>query len=75
MLGTVKFFHADRGWGFIEGDGFPVDIFVHHSAIVMSDYRELNKNQRVEFRVEDTDKGPIAFDVVPIKPTNGRICP
>jgi cold shock protein len=61
-LGTVKWFNASKGYGFIERDSGG-DVFVHHSAIQSEGYRTLNEGQRVEFSVGQGDKGPRAEDV------------
>jgi len=64
-VGTVKWFNADKGYGFIsydEGD----DVFVHFSAIQTSGYRSLNEGQTVEFDVAQGPKGPQAANVRPI---------
>ena len=53
--GTVKWFNADKGFGFIAPDDGTADVFVHHSAIVSDGYRSLQENQRVEFT---TTRGP-----------------
>ncbi len=61
--GTVKWFNATKGFGFIsreEGE----DIFVHFSAIRGEGYRTLNEGQQVEFTVTEGEKGPQAQDVV-----------
>ncbi|HKT05307.1 MAG TPA: cold-shock protein [Rugosimonospora sp.] len=58
--GTVKWFNADKGFGFIVPDGDGPDLFVHHSAIQTQGYRELRENQRVEFEVVPGQKGPQA---------------
>ena len=58
-VGTVKWFNAEKGYGFIAMDG-GADIFVHHSAIQMDGYRTLDQGQRVEFEVKQGDKGPQA---------------
>lgn len=61
--GTVKWFNASKGYGFIareEGD----DIFVHYSGIRGEGYRSLAEGQKVEFMVVEGDKGPQAQDVV-----------
>ena len=58
-VGTVKWFNAEKGYGFIAMDGGS-DIFVHHSAIQMEGYRSLDQGQRVEFEVKQGDKGPQA---------------
>jgi CspA family cold shock protein len=49
--GSVKWFNAEKGFGFIEVDGGEPDVFVHHSAIQMDGYRTLEEKQRVEFDV------------------------
>ena len=49
--GSVKWFNAEKGFGFIEVDGGEPDVFVHHSAIQMDGYRSLEEKQRVEFDV------------------------
>ncbi len=62
--GTVKWFNASKGYGFIERSS-GTDIFVHYSAIEGSGYRSLEEGQRVEFTVAEGQKGPQAQDVVP----------
>jgi CspA family cold shock protein len=57
--GTVKWFNADKGYGFIAVDGGR-DVFVHFSAIQMDGYRSLEEGQRVEFEVTQGDRGPQA---------------
>lgn len=64
MTGIVKWFSRVKGYGFIEPDGGDKDVFVHYSSIVGEGYRNLDEGQRVEFRVEDTPKGPTALEVV-----------
>ena len=64
--GTVKWFNADKGYGFIAPDDGTADVFVHHSAIEADGYRSLQDNQRVEFTVTRGDKGPRAEQVRPI---------
>jgi len=63
--GTVKWWNADKGYGFIAVDGGR-DIFVHFSAIQMDGYRTLEEGQRVEFDIEQSDRGPMAAGVRPI---------
>jgi CspA family cold shock protein len=60
--GTVKWFSNEKGYGFIEREGGD-DVFVHHSAIDMDGYRSLTEGQRVEFDVEQGDKGLQAKNV------------
>lgn len=62
--GTVKWFSQVKGYGFIEPDGSDRDVFVHYTAIVGEGYRNLEEGQRVEFRIEDSQKGPQATDVI-----------
>ena len=64
--GTVKWFNAEKGFGFITPDGGGKDVFVHHSAIMTSGYRSLEENQRVSFEVTQGAKGPQAEQVQPI---------
>jgi CspA family cold shock protein len=61
--GTVKFFNAEKGFGFIVQDGNGPDVFVHFSAIQSEGYRSLNEGDRVEFSVEQGQKGPQASGV------------
>ena len=60
--GTVKWFNADKGYGFIAQDEGP-DLFVHFSAIQASGYRSLDEGQRVEFEVAQGTRGPQAANV------------
>ncbi len=62
-IGTVKWFNADKGFGFItQEDGGP-DLFVHFSAIEGAGYRNLDENDKVEFEVTSGPKGPNASNV------------
>ena len=63
-VGTVKWFNAQKGFGFISQEGGP-DVFVHFSAIAGAGYRNLEENQKVEFDVTQGPKGPQAVNVVP----------
>ena len=62
-LGTVKWFNAEKGYGFIAVDGGSQDVFVHHSAIQMQGYRSLEEGQRVEFDIVQGPKGQQADQV------------
>jgi len=64
--GTVKWFNAEKGFGFIAQDGGGPDVFVHFSAIQADGYRSLDENQRVEFEVTQGQRGPQADQVRPI---------
>ena len=61
--GTVKWFNADKGFGFIEREG-DSDVFVHFSAIQGDGYKSLDEGQAVSFDVEDSDRGPQATNIV-----------
>lgn len=61
--GTVKWFNAEKGFGFIAVDGGGQDVFVHHTAIEATGYRSLDEGQRVEFTVVAGNKGPQAEGV------------
>jgi cold shock protein len=61
--GTVKWFNADKGYGFIVPDGGGKDLFVHHSAIVGEGYKSLAENAKVQFEAADGAKGPEAKNV------------
>ena len=61
--GTVKWFNAEKGFGFIAPDEGGPDVFVHYSAIDASGFRELAENQAVTYEVEQGQKGPQATTV------------
>lgn len=61
--GTVKWFNAKKGYGFIAADGGGEDLFVHHSGITGSGFRSLEDGQRVRFTVAPGRKGPQATEV------------
>ena len=62
--GTVKWFNASKGFGFIEQDNGGDDIFVHYSAIKNDGYKTLDEGARVSFDVVEGNKGPAADNVV-----------
>ncbi|WP_092017207.1 cold-shock protein [Brevibacterium siliguriense] len=61
--GTVKWFNAEKGYGFITLEGDSQDVFVHWSAIQMDGYRSLEEGQQVQFEVGEGQKGPQAESV------------
>jgi len=64
--GTVKWFNADKGYGFITPEDGGKDLFVHHSEIKSSGYATLNDGQQVEYEVGEGQKGPCATNVVAV---------
>jgi cold shock protein len=60
--GTVKWFNAEKGYGFISREGGE-DVFVHFSAIQSNGYRELSEGQKVDFEIEPSPKGPHAANL------------
>ena len=64
--GTVKWFNAEKGFGFIAPNDGGADVFVHFSAIQSQGYRSLEENQRVEFDITQGQKGPQAENVRPV---------
>ncbi len=61
--GTVKWFNAEKGFGFIATDDQGPDVFVHYSAIQATGFRTLEENQRVDFEASEGQKGPQADSV------------
>jgi CspA family cold shock protein len=61
--GTVKWFSAEKGYGFITPDDGTKDVFVHHSAIQADGFRTLNEGEKVEYDVTQGQKGPQAANV------------
>ena len=64
--GTVKWFDANKGFGFIELEGSEDDAFVHHSDIEMEGFATLEEGQRVSYELTDSEKGPRAVNVKPM---------
>ncbi|CAI7975119.1 cold-shock protein [Frankia sp. Mgl5] len=64
--GTVKWFNAEKGFGFISVDGGGPDVFAHFSSIVGDGYKSLEEGQRVSFDIEQGQKGPQAAKVQPL---------
>ena len=63
--GTVKWFNAEKGFGFIaQAEG--ADVFVHYKAIQMTGFKSLEAGQDVEFEVQETEKGLQASNVIPV---------
>lgn len=66
VTGSVKWFNADKGFGFItRSDG--KDVFVHHNAIRGEGFKTLTEGQKVEYSLTDTDRGPQAQDVTVVE--------
>ena len=64
--GTVKWFNAEKGFGFIAQEDGGDDVFVHYSAIQTQGYKSLDENQKVEFDVTSGPKGPQVENVRPL---------
>ncbi|MHB9093398.1 MAG: cold-shock protein [Eubacteriales bacterium] len=62
MFGTVKWFNPEKGFGFIEREGGE-DVFVHFSAIKAEGYKSLEEGQKVQFDIEQGQRGPQATNV------------
>ena len=61
--GTVKWFNAEKGFGFIAQDDGGADVFAHYSNIAAQGYRELHEGQKVEFEIGQGQKGPQAENI------------
>jgi len=66
VTGTVKWFNAEKGFGFIAPDDGSKDVFVHYSEVQGSGFRTLEENQRVQFDIEQGPKGPQAVGVTSV---------
>jgi CspA family cold shock protein len=64
MTGLVKWFNAEKGFGFISPTDGSKDVFVHFSAIQSDNFKTLDEGQKVEFTIENGAKGPAAANVV-----------
>ncbi|MEB8336996.1 cold-shock protein [Streptomyces endophyticus] len=64
--GTVKWFNAAKGFGFIEQDGGGADVFAHFSNIAAQGFSELLEGQKVTFEVAQGPKGQLAENIVPV---------
>ncbi len=61
--GKVKWFNEAKGFGFIQQDNGP-DVFVHYTSIKGNGFRTLSEGQRVQFEIEEGERGPKAINVV-----------
>lgn len=61
--GTVKWFNAEKGFGFIAPDDGSADVFAHYSAIQSNGYRSLDENAKVEYETQQGPKGPQAANI------------
>ena len=76
--GVVKWFNAEKGYGFIMPDGGGKDLFAHYSEIRSSGYKTLEENQKVSFEIGQGAKGPSATNIqiiksVPHRPAHGLV--
>ena len=63
--GTVKWFDNQKGYGFITPSDGGKDLFVHMSGITMEGFKTLSENQTVNYDVGDSERGPVATNVIP----------
>jgi len=71
LRGQVKFFKADKGWGGIESEEAPGDVWVHVSVIEMQGFRTLSAGQSVEFRFEPANQDSWSYRATWVRPTDG----
>jgi CspA family cold shock protein len=64
--GTVKWFNADKGFGFITPEDQGKDLFVHHTGIDGEGYKSLDEGAKVSYETTNSDKGPKAINVKPV---------
>lgn len=67
LQGTVKWFNSDKGFGFITPADNGKDLFVHFSGILGTNFRTLNEGDKVEYSLQNSDRGPSAVDVTVIR--------
>ncbi len=67
LTGKVKWFNSQKGFGFIVPDNGSKDLFVHYSSIKSDGYKSLREEQKVEFEIEQSDKGEKAVNVTVIE--------
>ena len=65
QTGTVKWFNDKKGYGFITPEDGGKDLFVHMSGITMEGFKTLSENQTVNYDVGDSERGPVATNVIP----------
>jgi len=65
VVGTVKWFNENKGYGFIEQENGP-DVFAHYSAIKSDGFKTLAEGQKVEFTITEGKKGPQAENITPL---------
>jgi len=68
MQGTVKWFNADKGYGFIQNDDGSDDVFVHFSSIMIEGYKTLSEGQRVSFDIEQDPRNANKVRAVSVLP-------
>jgi CspA family cold shock protein len=71
LRGRVKFFKADKGWGGIESDEAPGDVWVHVSVIEMQGFRTLSAGQEVEFRYKQANQDNWNYRATWVRPSDG----